>query len=220
MRKVSRYVIVMLAVFAAWVLSEGIAVRLSSPKPLTTSEDISRASGEILNPDSDQYADITGLAMQAKDFSISNQKFQQVVDNFVLSGYRQEDAVQQTKVLLAEKYAMYHEALQHGFKGRLECVLDSIEQTKAGIEEASNRGDYEAFLEGIGMTSEEYWESQIDDMMMYDAIHCYQESLQEAFESTNPFTEATPEESQQQWEEYYQACVDQAVENQEIEYLR
>ena len=169
-----------------------------------------------MNPKTNATEDETGLAMRANDFSISNQQFQQTVDGFVLAGYSQEEAVQRTKTLLSEKYAMYQEALQHGFEGRLDHVLEQMEQTKAGIESASNRGDYEGFLEGIGMTSDEYWESQIDNMMVYDAIHCYQESLKEAYE----IPDVTPEEAQQQWEDYYQACVDQAVEKQEIEFLR
>ena len=183
-----------------------------------SSVDIYRQNGELLNPNH-PYPNPENIVMRAKDFTISNRKFQQDVESFMLSGYSREEATQKTKELLAEKYAMYHDALKHGFQGRRDVVLAGMEQTKADIETASNGEDYEAFLEGIGMTSEEYWESQMDSMMMYDAIYCYKESLKAEFVSTSVSPSATPEEAQQQWEAYYQTCVERAIADQEIEVL-
>ena len=182
-----------------------------------TSNEIYYQWGQILNTDSHSNEEQNTIAIRARDFSVSTEKWNEVVSTFELTGYNKEEAIKQAKTLLTEKYTMYHEAIKNGFQATREEAVAVIEATKNGVAVAENRSDFDAFLAGIQMTSDEYWESQVENRMIYLTIGKYKDSLKETFQSTNLMTNST-DENQEQWEQYYQGIVDNAVAAQEIVY--
>lgn len=169
--------------------------------------------GEILNPNAASEEGQATMVIRARDFSVSQEEWNQVTATFALSGYSEREAEHQARTLLTEKYAMYHQAVEHGFQASREDALAVIAETKKGL--AENAGDFESFLAGIQMTSEEYWDSQVENIMIHETIGLYQNALRQSFLAENGLTDDT-ESTEALWNAYYQEQVDRAVAEQEI----
>lgn len=173
--------------------------------------------GELLNPNAASEEEQPTMVIRARDFSVSQEEWNQVTATFALSGYSEQEAAQQARTLLTEKYAMYHQAVEHGFQATREDALAVIAETKKGLAVAENAGEFERFLAGIQMTSQEYWDSQVENIIIYETIGLYQDALRQLFLAEKGLTDDA-EATEALWTAYYQDQVDRAVAEQEIVY--
>ncbi len=92
-----------------------------------------------------------------------------------------------------------------------------LKKYRSGIEDASNYEDFVAFVQGAGMTTEEYWqwaETSPSFRQEYYA-NLFLEQLEEKFREENHYEQAD-ENFQTKWSEYIKAYKDRAVEEEHL----
>ena len=103
--------------------------------------------------------------------------------------------------ILVEKYSLYYQAQLAGVVVADEHISSVIEENIRTFSEVHS-DDYDAFLDGIGMTNEEYWHSRADALKITESIEAWQDMQYRAFVEANAET-LSPEELAVEWTEYY-----------------
>lgn len=90
-------------------------------------------------------------------------------------------AAERARNILIEQRVLSYAASQAGIFVSDELVQKQIADTRAGIKVAENKADYEALLDGLGMTDDEYWATQTEIVRTTAAIALYQEHCRDSF---------------------------------------
>ena len=80
---------------------------------------------------------------------------------------------------LTVKNTVYNYAVGQGYQVTGEYIDNLIAVQKSDMAKASNSGDFKAFLSGVGMTEDEYWESQRETMKTYETIANFKNAFYE-----------------------------------------
>lgn len=138
------------------------------------------------------------------------------VEELQLSGHSLQEAEELATAILVEKFSLYQAAVE------AQCIPSDAEvdaiiaDTRAGIEVAENRTDFYDYLEGTGLSEEEYWESQFENVKIYAAIALYQEQCYADFLTNNPVVTASESSGVSAWESYWTDTVSDIIESQNI----
>ena len=74
-----------------------------------------------------------------------------------------EDGRECAIMIILRREILYSEALKHGYSASHEEIMDAINSFMESLRSADNfEIDFLPFLDGLGMTYEEYWETQYD----------------------------------------------------------
>ena len=156
-------------------------------------------------------------AIIGDDFAISADYFQLTAAEFVLSGCTEQEAQELARETLLEKYCLYAAAKKENCVASDEQVDQVIQETREGLLRASNKADFYDYLQGMGIEESEYWESQFENVKIYESIGLYKEMCFEKYMSQEDLrdTDRVGEE-QDLWEAYWENIVDSAIKAQHI----
>lgn len=121
----------------------------------------------------------TSVVIVADSFTISKEELSITIREELLKGLSEEEAIASAEKILLEKYLIYHLALKNGLKEDPEAAKELLEYNKQISKTASNYEDFQSFLNGIGMSHDDYWDSQLDNFIIYDVIGRYKCMLKE-----------------------------------------
>ncbi len=133
------------------------------------------------------------------------------VEELQLSGHSLEDAKELASSILIEKFSLYQAAIEADCVPSDEDVSRIIADTRAGIATAENRSAFYLFLDGTGMTEDEYWDSQFENVKIYEAIANYKAYCHEHYLMTT-----SDEGSNATWSATSGEIVTTAIANEHI----
>lgn len=127
----------------------------------------------------------------ADSFCIPEDYYLNTVEELLVTGHSNSEAEELARQILIEKFALYNTAVSVGAIASDDDVSTVIDATKNGIENASNKADFYAYIDGMGLTSDEYWESQFENVKMYESIALYKEDYLEKYLADQQKTDIT-----------------------------
>lgn len=155
-------------------------------------------------------------AIVGEHFSISTNELNHTIDVQKIIDPASAETV--AKDLLIQRYSLYYQAEQEGCVVSDEYIDDLIEQEIAMFAEAPNNADYEDFLNGLGMTNEEYWYSCRDMLKMTESIGNWKQKKYDEFISENRFDTSTPEDLDTLWAEHLNELTENIIAQENIRY--
>lgn len=163
-------------------------------------------------------SDVSETYAIGKNFIISNQYFNLTVEELKLAGCDEDEAQTEAEKILFEKFSLYSAAEKANCVVGDEYVSQVIKNTQEGIEKASNKSDFYNFLYGMELTEEEYWESQFENVKMYESISAYQDLCYQNYVSSKTDTQSNLQSngSNTSWDEYWAGIVSSAISEQDI----
>lgn len=123
-----------------------------------------------------------------------------------------EDAVRS----IAVREVLCYRAEQAGLANHDEDYFQWLKEYRESIEGTSNYADFETYIKGTGLSTEEYWESLREDTAMRKEYYAelYAGQLKEDFQKENP--DLSGEELENAWSTYFSEYKDQAVEDENL----
>lgn len=159
----------------------------------------------------------TSMEIVADDFSVSENEVSTLAAQMAFTGnISEEEAESQAIDLLKEKYSVYYTALNEGIYVDRQQILDEIEENKKAAQEADNYDEFKAFLEGVGMTNDEYWDSQYDTFLVYDTIGLYKQTCYNEFVIQNDVSDMNEDEKTEEFNKYYNENIQFIINNENI----
>lgn len=149
-------------------------------------------------------------AIIAKHFTISAAELELSVETRRLT--EEENAEQLAADTLIEMHSLYYQAQQADVVVSDEYV-DQLAKKQAEITAGISQASYDAFLEGLGMTNEEYWERQKESIKVWDSIWNWKELQQEQY------MEAYGPEPEIPWEDYYEDLVAEIIRQEQVQFV-
>ena len=126
-------------------------------------------------------------------------------------GYDKDAAEQLAYCQLILQRALYYQAIQEGVSATEEEVNAQIETDRAVMPTAGNADDYLEYIEGTGMTEDEYWDSMRETYQRTMTLAKYAEQKRAEFLTAE--NDPTDTES---WDAYCLELTRQAVAAQDI----
>lgn len=161
-------------------------------------------------PEADIYA-------AGRDFSIPRTYYDGTVGELMAGGRDRETAEELARQILFYKFSLYSAAEQAGCTVSDSHVEQVIAGTRAGIQQAANKSDFDSYLEGMGMSEEAYWDSQFENIKIYESISAYRDHMFQAFAAEAEGGRTGADEAA--WEAEWERIVREAIDGQEIEIL-
>ena len=152
------------------------------------------------------------VVLEAVSFSITAKQLTDAAQMEIWAGVSEEEAYAHAEKALVEKYAMYRMATANGIVPDEEAVQAEIEYNREISETASNYENFRSFLDHIGMTHDEYWDSQYTNFSEYDAIDQFKQKLKSDFIGSG--------KSEMDWENYYNDFVADTVKKEKIKVVQ
>lgn len=136
-----------------------LGASFSFPSLATKDEvhELIRKSGEIEKIASTKQA---VLLMKGKTISVDSNEVFLLAEKYKLSGI--EDASEKALRFLLERKALYRAAVEAGYSTTRAEAQEIVNHMKESFHEAKNFNDFLEYLDGAGMTEEEYWVKQVD----------------------------------------------------------
>ena len=176
-------------------------------------------AGEKLRGSQPGTADSTvAMYATANDFNIPKDYYDATVQELIVSGNDQDTAENLAQQILFYKFSLYSEAEKAGCIVSDDHVEQVIADTRAGIRNAINKSDYYNYLDGMGISEEAYFESQFENIKMYESISAYKELMFQAFVGTSLNEESNVQNAvyEKSWEEELESIVSLAIDKQDI----
>jgi len=152
------------------------------------------------------------VVLEAVSFSITAKQLTDAAQMEIWAGVSEEEAYANAEKALVEKYAMYRMATANGIEPDEEAARAEVEANREVSKTASNYEDFQNFLDHIGMTHDEYWDSQYTNFLEYDAIDRFKQKLKSEFISGG--------KSEMDWEKYYKDFVAATVKKEKIKVIK
>ena len=152
------------------------------------------------------------VVLEAVSFSVTAKQLTDAAQMEIWAGVSEDEAYAHAEKALGEKYAMYRMATANGIVTDEEAVRAEVEHNREISAAASNYEDFQRFLDHIGMTHDEYWDSQYTNFLEYDAIDQFKQKLKSEFIGSG--------KSEMDWENYYKDFVADTVKKEKIKVIQ
>ena len=152
------------------------------------------------------------IVLEGVSFSVSAGQLWETAQTEIWAGVSEEEAYAHAEKALIEKYAMYHKATANGIVPDEEAMRAEVELNREVSKTASNYEDFQSFLDYLGMTHDEYWDSQYTNFLEYDVIEKFKQKLKSEFISNG--------KSEEDWESYYSALIAETVKKEKIKVVQ
>ncbi|MCL2019873.1 MAG: hypothetical protein FWG70_08970 [Oscillospiraceae bacterium] len=156
------------------------------------------------------------VLIRGNDFVIYESEVNKREEQYRLTG--EENGRELAISFLLKREALYSEALRQGYNADDKEIRDLI---NLNIELSASASNYEEhllpFLKGLGMTNEEYWESQYDVLKKDLVISKYIQPQREAFFELNQNRDS--KDIYDDWTIYMQNLVDELIEGQNLQFF-
>lgn len=131
-----------------------------------------------------------------------------------------EVAESNAKKILVKKYSLYYQAQEAGVVVSDEYLDDLITKNIAMFEDAiDNSPQYVSFLDGMGMTNEEYWHSCKDNLRITESIAVWEDHIYDEFLKENSYDTDPPNDLGTRWDKYYENLVGEIIAQENIQYV-
>ena len=128
----------------------------------------------------------------------------------------EENAAEIAQNILIEKYALYYQAQEAGVLVTDEYLDELIDEQIQIFEGVPDNKEYEAFLDGIGMSNEEYWLSRKDELRITESIAAWKQLKYDEFIDAHNYHENPPENLNELWETHYEELVADIIEQEDV----
>ena len=152
-------------------------------------------------------------AILGKHFTVSADELARVTEVQMLID--EESAAEIAQNILIEKYTLYYQAQEAGVVVTDE-YLDELIAEQIQIFESISDKEYEAFLDGIGMTNEEYWLSQKDELRMTESIAAWKQLKRDEFMDEHSYGENPPENLDKLWEAHCEELIADMIRQEDV----
>ena len=183
-------IVVVAVIFAAFIIKDGGGYEYGS----VDIKNIVKGSEEIV--------------LEGVSFSISAGRLWETAQMDIWAGADEAAAYANAEKALVEKYAMYYKAVANGITPDEETVRVELERNREISAAASNYEEFQSFLDHIGMTHDEYWDSQYENLLEYDVIARYKEQLKSEFIGSG--------KNEADWDAYYKQIVAASVKQERV----
>lgn len=183
-------IVVVAVIFAAFIIKAGGGYEYGS----VDTKNIVKGSEEIV--------------LEGVSFSISAGQLWETAQTEIWAGVSEEEACAHAEKALIEKYVMYYKASAEGIVPDEAAVHNEVELNRELSKTASNYEEFQSFLDHIGMNHDEYWDSQYENLLEYDAIARYKEKLKAEFIGSG--------KNEADWDVYYKQVVAAAVKQERV----
>lgn len=161
------------------------------------------SSGLEKKTSSDQKSIIKG-----NDFAISEKQFENLVQQNMVSGLSKEEACMATLDQLIISRCLYYAACEAGYKISEKDAEAKMAFDREAFQHAENYSDFQAYLEGTGLSEDAYWESMTETYIRTETTGAFIQAIREQFTSEHPNADEAS------WEAYAMELTKQAVEKQ------
>lgn len=114
---------------------------------------------------------------KGKTAVITKKDLEMSIDNLVLSGLKEENAIKEAVKLTMEREALYEEAVAEGFNVTDDEIKDYFEELKGTMDKAENKVQVDAIIKGFG-SEEKYWDFEFGIYKKDLPIIKYQKALE------------------------------------------
>jgi hypothetical protein len=209
--KNKNYVKLILLVLSIIVLSGVAAATLSSD------DNQYYKWGVLLKQHAESVPNSDEIIVEAKNFTISQKEVSDSAAEWELnSGYSKEEAKKTAKANLIAKYSVYYYAKENGYEVADEHIKSVIQKMKEDVKKASNRSVFEAFLKGIEMTIDEYFDSQYENILMYETIANFKQACFTDFSKELDPSQYSQQEYYNMFDVYYNKIVRNIILGEKI----
>lgn len=118
---------------------------------------------------------------------------------------------------LIRKYSLYYQAEIAGVIVSDDYV-DAVIDENIQIFSETSSDEYDAFLEGIEMTNEEYWNSCAEEIKITESIAAWKALQYDQFLAENGYDLTPPDDLAAQWETYYNQLESNIIEQENVQY--
>ena len=125
----------------------------------------------------DYDSDEMSVYFKGKTAVITKKDLEMSIDNLVLSGLKEENAIKEAVKLTMEREALYEEAVAEGFNVTDDEIKDYFEELKGTMDKAENKVQVDAIIKGFG-SEEKYWDFEFGIYKKDLPIIKYQEALE------------------------------------------
>ena len=158
------------------------------------------------------------IALQGVHFSITRAEIDAAAAEYALFGM--DNPEERAVTGLIEKKSLYTAAVSEGFSVTEEEVTEYIEQNIEAAAKAENLEEYQAFLKGLDMTSEEYWNSLRPELEMELVTHKHEAKEYEEFLAKYGENQPDRETLKKEWDTWFAAWKDNIVAAEKVADLR
>lgn len=172
--------------------------------------------GQIEGNYQNEYASQSNVenAIVGKHFTVSQDELARVTE--VQMMIDEANAAEIAQNILIEKYALYYQAQEAGVLVTDEYLDELIHEQIQIFEGVSDNKEYEAYLDGIGMSNEEYWLSRKDELRITESIAAWKQLKRDEFIDEHNYHENPPENLNELWEMYYEELVADIIEQEDV----
>lgn len=177
-------------------------------------DELYRRNGELFVVQAREESCPTGdIAVKALNYQISFAYLNSLVEENVLSGMSESVAenFSLNKVIMTR--SLYYYAINSGF-GVPETEIQGAHSVNAAAAEAKEGESFASFIEGTGVSAEEYWNMYYPQFKITYVNKQYKIYLYEQFEAET----AAEQQTDEAWRSYLTNVVRQAVEAQQLEF--
>ena len=125
----------------------------------------------------DYDSDEMSVYFKGKTAVITKKDLEMSIDNLVLSGLKEENAIKEAVKLTMEREALYEEAVAEGFNVTDDEIKDYFEELKGTMDKAENKVQVDAIIKGFG-SEEKYWDFEFGIYKKDLPIIKYQKALE------------------------------------------
>ena len=125
----------------------------------------------------DYDSDEMSVYFKGKTAVITKKDLEMSIDNLVLSGLKEENAIKEAVKLTMEREALYEEAVTEGFNVTDGEIKDYFEELKGTMDKAENKVQVDAIIKGFG-SEEKYWDFEFGIYKKDLPIIKYQKALE------------------------------------------
>ena len=125
----------------------------------------------------DYDSDEMSVYFNGKTAVITKKDLEMSIDNLVLSGLKEENAIKEAVKLTMEREALYEEAVTEGFNVTDGEIKDYFEELKGTMDKADNKAQVDAIIKGFG-SEEKYWDFEFGIYKKDLPIIKYQKALE------------------------------------------
>ena len=105
----------------------------------------------------DYDSDEMSVYFKGKTAVITKKDLEMSIDNLVLSGLKEENAIKEAVKLTMEREALYEEAVAEGFNVTDDEIKAYLEELKGMMDKADNKDQVDAIIKGFG-SEDKYWD--------------------------------------------------------------
>ena len=132
----------------------------------------------------DYDSDEMSVYFKGKTAVITKKDLEMSIDNLVLSGLKEENAIKEAVKLTMEREALYEEAVAEGFNVTDDEIKAYLEELKGMMDKADNKDQVDAIIKGFG-SEDKYWDFEFSIYKKDLPIIKYQKALEKQYNDKN-----------------------------------